>query len=75
MKKLTFKTNINCGGCIEKVTPYLTQAKSISAWDVDTSSKDKKLTVTGVFPDKMEVISLVQEAGFDIQEKKRLLSF
>lgn len=75
MKKLTFKTNINCGGCIEKVTPYLAKAKSISDWEVDTSSKDKKLTVKGDVPEKKEVIDLVQEAGFDIQEKKGLFSF
>ena len=72
MKKTTFKTNINCGGCIETVTPFLDKAESISDWSVDTSSKDKKLTVQGKELDKEEVIRLVSEAGFEIREKKGL---
>lgn len=75
MKKLSFKTNINCGGCIEKVTPFLNKAQSFSEWEVDTAVKDKKLTVKGSTPDKNEVIQLVQQAGFEIKEQKGWLSF
>ena len=28
-KTFTFKTNINCGGCIAKVTPFLDEVKGI----------------------------------------------
>ena len=75
MKKATFKTNINCGGCIETVTPFLEKAESINNWSVDTSSKDKKLTVQGENLNKDEVVRLVSEAGFKIQEKKGLFGF
>ena len=72
MKKAVFKTNINCGGCVATVTPFLEKANSVNSWEVDTNSKDKKLTVTGENLDKTEVINLVKEAGFEIQEKKGL---
>ena len=75
MKKAVFKTNINCGGCVATVTPFLEKANSIKSWEVDTNSKEKKLTVTGENLDKAEVINLVKEAGFEIHEKKGLFGF
>lgn len=42
---LQFKTNINCSGCIAKVTPFLNDAEGISHWEVDTNNKDKILSV------------------------------
>lgn len=54
------------------VTPFLEKANSIKSWNVDTDSKEKKLTVTGEDLDKNEVINLVKEAGFEIKEKKGL---
>ncbi len=36
MKTSKFKTNINCGGCISKITPYLDKQKGIESWEVDT---------------------------------------
>lgn len=75
MKKAVFKTNINCGGCIATVTPFLEKAVTINQWEVDTNSKDKKLTVLGDQLDKSEVIKLVKEAGFKIEEKKGIFGF
>lgn len=75
MKKASFKTNINCGGCIATVTPFLEKAETIADWSVDTNSKYKILTVTGEGLDKAEVVNLVEEAGFEIKEKKGLFSF
>jgi copper chaperone len=40
-----FKTNINCNGCVEKVSPFLINADGICHWDVDTANKDKILSV------------------------------
>lgn len=57
------------------VTPFLEKANSIKSWNVDTDSKEKKLTVTGEDLDKNEVINLVKEAGFEIKEKKGLFGF
>jgi copper chaperone len=63
---LQFKTNINCDGCIAKVTPFLNQSKGISHWEVNTSNKDKILTVKTDGITEQEVIQKVQEAGFKI---------
>ena len=38
---LKFKTSINCGGCIAKVTPYLDSVKGITKWEVDRTDKIK----------------------------------
>ena len=70
MKKAVFKTNINCGNCVAKVTPFLEKAQSIDEWNVDTANKDKILTVKGSEVDVQEVTRLVAEAGYTIAEKK-----
>jgi copper chaperone len=67
MKKLKFKTNINCSGCIQSVTPFLEAEKSIQNWQVDTRTADKILTVEGEAIQKEAVIQTVEKAGFHIQ--------
>ena len=66
-KNLQFKTNINCGGCITKVTPFLNGTNGISHWEVDTADKDKILTVQTNGIPKEQIIKKVQEAGFRIE--------
>jgi len=66
-KNLQFKTNINCGGCVAKVTPFLNEADGISHWEVETTNKDKILSVHSDGITKEEVIQKVQEAGFKIE--------
>lgn len=70
MKKAVFKTNINCGSCVANVTPFLEKAQSIDNWHVDTTNKDKILTVKGSNVNVAEVTSLIKEAGYSIDEKK-----
>lgn len=67
-KTLRFKTNINCGGCVAKITPYLNGANGICHWDVDTASRDKILSVHSAGITEAEVIEKVQEAGFTIKK-------
>lgn len=62
-----FKTNINCSGCVAKVTPALEQAAGICHWTVDTSSADKVLTVHSDGITEAEVINTVNQAGFRIE--------
>ena len=38
MKSYKFKTNINCGGCINSVTPFLNELKD-AEWNVDTNNR------------------------------------
>ncbi len=66
-KTLKFKTNINCSGCVEKVTPFLNDANGICHWDVDTANKDKILSVHSEGITEQEVIQKVQDAGFKIE--------
>ena len=64
MKNYHFKTNINCGSCVAKVSPVLDATEGINTWSVDTSSKDKVLRVeTAAFSEK-EVIASVEKAGY-----------
>ena len=64
MKKLQFKTNINCGGCVAGVTPTLNSTKGIAHWEVNTQSPDKILTITTEELTEQEVIAAVEKAGF-----------
>lgn len=61
-----FKTTINCANCLRAVTPALNAEPAISAWQVDTTTPDKILTVaTTLAP--AQVQTLVEEAGFAAQ--------
>jgi copper chaperone len=67
METLQFKTNINCGGCIAKVTPVLNKEEKIVQWDVDTNTPSKTLTVKTELP-AVEVISILNRAGFNAEK-------
>lgn len=55
MNQIQFKTNINCGGCIKSVTPFLNALDDLDAWQVDTAVPEKILTVeTEISPNEME---------------------
>ena len=64
---LRFKTNINCGGCITSVKPHLDNVGGVYNWEVDTTNKDKILTVKSTGITEQEVIETVQRAGFKIE--------
>lgn len=65
---LKFKTSINCGGCIAKVTPYLNSVKGISKWEVDTTDRNKILSVISDEVVESDVVNAVQQAGFKIEK-------
>jgi len=67
MTTLKFKTNINCGGCVSTVTPFLNGVDGITEWEVDTNNKDKVLTVVMDTATEQDVIEWVQKAGFKIE--------
>lgn len=68
MKKLKFKTNINCGGCIAKVTPWLNKEPGIEKWQVDTSDPSKILTIETENVTSDTIIHLLQQAGFNAEQ-------
>ena len=64
MEILKFKTNINCGSCVATVTPFLNKEESIQNWQVNTSSADKVLTVSGHEINPQNIKNIVEQAGF-----------
>ncbi len=66
MKKIKFRTNINCGNCIKSVTPFLNEVDNIDTWKVDVDDPDKVLSVELDDNNEGTVISAVKEAGFEI---------
>jgi copper chaperone len=64
MKKIKFKTNIKCSGCIAKVTPFLNDEKTIEKWEVDINNPDKILTIESENLDEKSIISVIEKAGF-----------
>lgn len=66
-----FKTNINCSGCVAKVTPVLNGYPDIKEWTVDTINPAKLLTVETEHLEE-EVQSLVLKAGFRAEKMRQL---
>lgn len=69
MKSYKFKTNINCNGCINTVTPYLDQLES-AEWKVDIKDKRKILEVHSDQVTEKDIIDKVKEAGYEIEPLK-----
>ncbi|MEZ5025905.1 MAG: heavy-metal-associated domain-containing protein [Chitinophagales bacterium] len=63
-KQYQFKTNINCGGCVSTVTPHLNNEQGIISWQVDTTNKDKILTVTASGISATEIVTIIEKAGY-----------
>lgn len=76
MKTLKFKTNINSGGCVDRVSSYLNNAQEIMHWDINTVDEDKVLTVIGNDRlEKRDVVDIIGLAGFSAKPiKKTILS-
>jgi len=67
-KTFKFKTNINCGGCVSTVTPFLNGIEGISEWEVDINDKDKPLTVVSDTATEHQIVDAVREAGYKIEK-------
>ncbi|MBO6517203.1 MAG: heavy-metal-associated domain-containing protein [Bacteroidia bacterium] len=65
--KATFKTNINCSGCVLSVTPALNELDNIDEWKVDTENPDKVLEVVLDDQNVESVQTAVRQAGFEIE--------
>ena len=64
MKKFQFKTNIQCGNCLSKVSPKLNEQSGIQAWQVDLQDPDRTLTVDTDVLNAEEIQKAVLKAGF-----------
>jgi copper chaperone len=63
-----FKTNINCSGCVAKVTPVLNENKDIKEWNADTANPDKVLTVQTDTLTAEQVKAIVNQAGYKAEK-------
>jgi len=68
MKTVKYKTNINCGGCINSVTPFLNELDTIDTWKVDIDNPDKILEVSLEDENENPVVEAVTKAGFTIEK-------
>ncbi len=68
--KYQFKTNIKCGGCIAKVTPFLDGESGIQSWNVDLESDDRVLSVESESLSEKEVVAVVIAAGYEAAPMK-----
>lgn len=64
MEKKTFKTNIKCMGCIEKVTPYMNELLGEANWSVDLKNPDRPLTVNSDQVSNESVVEALKKAGY-----------
>ena len=64
MKNLAFKTNIQCGNCLSKVSPKLNEQPGIQAWQVDLQDPDRTLTVETDILSSEDIQKAVVKAGF-----------
>ena len=64
MKKLLFKTNIQCSNCLSKVSPKLNEQTGIHTWQVDLQDPDRTLTVETETLEPEDIRKAVLKAGF-----------
>jgi len=67
MKTIELKTNINCSGCIAKVTPVLNKEIGEHNWKVDITSPNKILIVNTNELSAKDIMQAVEKAGYKAQ--------
>ena len=67
MKTHKFKTNINCGGCVAAVKPFLDKNEKITNWNVDTSVPSRELTVESEDLSDQTIAEIISKAGFQAE--------
>lgn len=63
-----FKTNLKCNGCVSKIKPSLDQMHGVISWEIDLQNQDKILTIVSTTEVKKQVVEIVRNAGFKIEE-------
>jgi copper chaperone len=69
--KYQFKTNINCSGCVQAVTPYLDANNEIKKWEVDVNSPNKVLTVETDHLSGEMIREIIKIAGYSAEKLKQ----
>jgi copper chaperone len=66
--KYQFKTNIQCGGCVEAVSPYLDANNEIKHWEVDINNPNKVLTVETDHLSGEMIRNIIKIAGYSAEQ-------
>ena len=66
METLKFKSNINCDGCIAKVTEILDKAVGHENWQVDIKNPDKVLTLNTDHLNIKEMSEALEKLGYKV---------
>ena len=69
MSTIVLPTTLHCAGCVESIKPFFNKADKVKEWKVDLSKPVKTITATGEGLQKEDVVSLLQQAGYDIIEE------
>jgi copper chaperone len=72
MNTVQFKTNINCSGCVAKVTGPLNAVAGKENWQVDTAHPQKILTVQPGTATEQDIVAAVQKTGFTAEKIQAL---
>lgn len=64
METIILKTNVACGACVAKITPFLQEEKRITSWEVNTQNPQKLLTAQGNQLTAEIVIAALAKAGY-----------
>ncbi|CAN1532731.1 Heavy metal-associated domain, HMA [Spirosomataceae bacterium] len=67
MKNQTFKTNINCGSCVARVTNTLNATVGENKWHVDIANPDKVLTINETSLSSEVIIEAIKKTGFKVE--------
>ena len=68
MNTYLFKTSINCNSCLSKVKPFLDKDHRILSWEVDLENPDKILKVVSDECKASDIIDIVDNTGFEIEQ-------
>jgi len=67
MKTSTFKTNIKCSACVDKVTPHLNEGVGAGNWQVDLTDPQRKLSVSAEVTEA-QVNDILNKAGYKAEK-------
>jgi len=68
MKKVTYKSNINCSSCVAKVTPVLDKLEGVASWSVNTADPEKILTIESELDVTDQLKAALRLVGFKIEK-------
>jgi copper chaperone len=71
METITFKTNMKCSGCIDKITHSLNELVGSGHWKVDLQNPDKTLTVINEEIQEKDIIAALTNKGFTAEVIER----